>query len=222
MPLTQVKNIDGTTVLGIWHIRETRDELKAILGTHVSDASQNGGDAKTPIHWYASRVLLQNLFDAGRIHIHKNIYNKPLLEIDGQKYFVSITHSHDYAGIIVSEKLEVGIDIEQIDPRVTRIMHKFMNEGEMHFAGRSGQCTEQTLIWSAKECLYKLYGNKELDFKGHLFIEPFIADIRGSFLGRIEKDPFKTRLRVYYEIFDAYVLSYCTHSLHLHSSHQPR
>jgi phosphopantetheinyl transferase (holo-ACP synthase) len=75
----------------------------------------------------------------------------------------------------------VGVDIELITPRINRVAEKFLNEGEMHFFnedyvlfleqwGMKGRMQQEflTLIWSAKEALFKWYGLGELDFKRHM------------------------------------------------------
>ena len=50
-------------------------------------------------------------------------YGKPHLK-DGK--CISITHSHNFSAIIVSDK-EVGIDIEMQREKIRRIAHKFID-----------------------------------------------------------------------------------------------
>ena len=46
--------------------------------------------------------------------------------------FISITHSFDYAAIIVSDK-PVGIDIEKVRSKITRIVKKFIGFESVYF-----------------------------------------------------------------------------------------
>jgi hypothetical protein len=48
------------------------------------------------------------------------------------------------------------------------------------------------VFWTAKEALYKHYGLKSLDFRGHIRLEPFEWDESGCpITGWIEKDNFR-------------------------------
>jgi 4'-phosphopantetheinyl transferase EntD len=117
------------------------------------------------------------------------------------------------AGILVSKNEAIGIDLEKIDTRINRVSKKFMNEAEMTFAGQENQITEKTLIWSAKETLFKLYGQKELDFKLHLLIEPFqINENKGVFYGNICKTLPSIRQIICFELLENIVLTYTLQS----------
>jgi len=103
-----------------------------------------------------------------------------------------------------------GIDLEKIDQRIARVKHKFMNKSEFDFAGDEKQIELQTLIWSAKEALYKVYGKKELDFKDHLQIYPFNINQNPThtFFGTIKKDDFHQKHLIHFQILNNIVLTY--------------
>lgn len=168
----------------------------------------NGTNLHTSIHWLASRALLQQLYQGKTIELHKDEFNKPSLSIDGAPYFISISHSNDYAVIIVSHENQVAIDIEKIDERVIRVAHKFIRDDEQ-VPSAAFQTMAYTIIWSAKETLYKHYGKKELDFKQHLSIEPF-GQVSGSFdiRGHIRKGAYNECLEIRVATFDEYILTY--------------
>jgi len=84
-----------------------------------------------------------------------------------------------------------------------------MNENELTFAGNSSQIAEMTLIWSAKESLYKLYNKKELDFKKHLVIEPFNSvQTEKLFMGNILKDYIHRKQKIHFKFYEQVVLTY--------------
>ena len=85
-----------------------------------------------------------------------------------------------------------------------------MNEQEWIFAGDDSQIAEQTLIWSTKETLYKLYGEKELDFKGNLHISPFSIQENGVLNTQISKGKIKLNIEVQYQKINNYWLTYTT------------
>lgn len=177
-----------------------------LLGSGLSDhQSQN----KEGIHWPASRLLIKILFPSSSIQLIKDEYNKPHVLIDGKQMFISITHSHQYASVMVSGEHQVALDMELIDHRIERVAQKFMTEQEFSFMDAQHKRQMQTVIWSAKESLYKYYGKKELDFKKHLAIAPFawhnqIVELTGY----IQKNNLNMALTVHVEVIEDYVLTY--------------
>src|SRR6201999_144711 len=116
----------------------------------------------------------------------------------GHRFHFSISHCGSYAAAIVSSNSRVGVDIELITPRIEIVAHKFLSEEESHFFnedytlfleqwGLRGRVYQEflTLIWSAKEALFKWYGRGELDFKRDMQVA---GDIRVD--GDIMKLPF--------------------------------
>ncbi|MES2654501.1 MAG: 4'-phosphopantetheinyl transferase superfamily protein [Bacteroidota bacterium] len=207
MPIISLQNITNEVLLGIWQVTETKAELEEILSQNFHDTSKPVNPAESVgLHWFASRVLVQHLFSSHKIEIHKDIHNKPTLYIDGEKYFISISHSHLYVGVMVCKTHEIGLDIEQIDDRINRVAHKFMNESEKQF----GHTIEhKTLIWSAKEAVYKWYGKRELDFRGNMEVQPFVVNNTGTFNCKLHKNETQQVLPVHYYQLDNYFIAYC-------------
>ena len=207
MPIISIQNISSDITLGLWKVTETKADFIKMLGNHLIDKSKPENQAENVgIHWFASRVLLQNLFDANRIEIHKSENNKPTLFIDHEKYFISISHSYEYVGIMFSKTHEIGFDIEKIDDRIHRVSHKFLNENEQKFAESK---LSKTLIWSAKESVYKWYGKKELDFKDNMEMIEFKENTEGEFLSILNKNGVKKELVMHYFLIENYVFTYC-------------
>lgn len=207
MPIISLQNITNDVLLGIWQVTETKAELAEILSHNFHDTSKPVNPAESVgLHWFASRVLVQHLFSHNKIEIHKDIFNKPTLYIDGEKYFISISHAHLYVGVMVSKTHEIGLDIEQTDDRINRVANKFMNEAEKQF-GHSIE--HKTLIWSAKEAVYKWYGKKELDFRGNMEVQPFVVKNNGTFHCKLHKNETQHLLPVHYYSVDDYFIAYC-------------
>jgi 4'-phosphopantetheinyl transferase EntD len=175
MPLFYQHNINHDTKLGIWHIEEPESFFLAKVPlkrdvTHPFKRRQH----------LAGRYLLSFLFpDFPVEEIRIADTRQPFLE--GGSYHFSISHCGAFAAAIVSRNCRVGVDIELVTPRITRVAEKFLNDGEMHFFnedyaffleqwGLRGRVEQEflTLIWSAKEALFKWYGRGELDFKRHM------------------------------------------------------
>ena len=88
--------------------------------------------------------------------------------------YISITHSFTFSAIIVSDKFHVGIDIEKQREKILKIAHKFTPFEEYKtIANVDALISKLTIVWGAKESLYKIYGKKKLRFLHHIYIEDF-------------------------------------------------
>ncbi len=101
-------------------------------------------------------------------------FGKPHLR-DGSH--ISITHSHNFTGIIVSSSDEVGIDIEMQREKILRIAHKFTPIEEYRtLANTEAIIRKLTIVWGAKESLYKIYAQQGLSFLQHIDVIDFTFD----------------------------------------------
>ncbi len=169
MPLFFQKDINSDTKLGIWTIGEDEEFFKAYVPNHR--------DVTHPhkrLQHLAGRFLLKYLFPYFPSHLIQIAdTRKPFLA--DETFHFSISHCGDYAGAIVSRKYRVGIDIEIPTDKVKRISHKFVNEGEFRNM-KPTSAEDFTQIWSAKEAVFKWYGEGEVDFKQHILLQLDEAD----------------------------------------------
>jgi phosphopantetheinyl transferase len=192
MPLRyQIKTKSGE--IGLWQITETIDELEQQLGRTYS------GDARHPIHilqYLASRMALKTLVKYD--DIEKDRWGKPqFVDHDGA---LSISHSGKWAAVMVSESKEVGVDIEELSPRITRIRKKFVRDDEE--VSKDRELQDLFLIWGAKEAVYKQYGRKSLNFKNHM---QFIRQSEAARI-RLVKPPEERDIPIGFRYFDEHNL----------------
>lgn len=90
---------------------------------------------------------------------------KPYLR-DGKH--ISITHSFAFSGIVVSDRA-FGIDIEMQREKIKKIANKFLGDGK-EFEENKDDVHKLTLIWGAKEAIYKIAPPVGLSFKNHIRI----------------------------------------------------
>ena len=132
--------------------------------------------AQKRLQHLAGRYLLPELFpDFPLEEILIADTRKPYLE--DEQYHFSISHFGHYAAAIVSSTNRVGVDVELIVPRIEKIQHKFISQDEYDVATVDWSKSDgalkdqgkmqalQTLIWTAKEAIYKWYGDGLVDFK---------------------------------------------------------
>ena len=172
MPLYKTLTINEKTKVVIWKIEETiEDLLNGILLSENSETRLHS--MKSEIHqkgFLSIRHLLKE-FNIKDIDLEYDEFGKPHLK-DGR--FISMTHSFQFTGVIVSEEKSVGIDIEKQREKILKIAHKFTPIEEYKTIANVATLTRKlTIVWGGKESLYKIYGEKKLLFLHHIFIEDF-------------------------------------------------
>ena len=124
MGIVYLKKERDNTQIGIWKVEESIAELenKLILNQEELDFYNKLNKGKRNLHWLAGRVLLRYLLETEKfIEVKGDEHGKPhLINFD---FKISLTHSFDYAAVIISKKL-VGIDIEKIKKIIGKIVIK--------------------------------------------------------------------------------------------------
>jgi phosphopantetheinyl transferase len=159
-------------VVHIWKIEETEDELsKDIVLTPHCQKRLNG--MKSELH-RRGFLSIRHLLAVVGYTDHDLFYDeagKPHLK-DGRH--ISITHSHEFTGIIVADFDEVGIDIEMQRDKILRIANKFTPLEEYKTLANSDAIIRKlTIVWGAKESLYKIYAKHGLSFLHHVDVKDF-------------------------------------------------
>ncbi|MTG98458.1 4'-phosphopantetheinyl transferase superfamily protein [Myroides albus] len=168
MPLIQVIEHSADVKAYVWKVEESIEELLAGLRLRVETQKRLQG-MKSQVHQKGFLAIRQLLNGIGYSDFDL-LYDgngKPYL-IDGK--FISISHSFEYATIIVGN-VSVGIDVEKIREKIFRIAEKFCNDEELLFVGKSEHpINVLTKIWCAKEAMFKMCDSKGISFKDHMHV----------------------------------------------------
>lgn len=201
------EHIGNTALLGIQKIVGSKDELfNRLSPKQQEEAEQTISNMKSErrvIEWLATRVLLSELLE-GDPMIENSSDGRPFLS-DGS-YHISISHTKDYVAILLSEKFQVGIDIETISDRICRIRERFVSEQE--YIDEKNDVIHLLLHWSAKETMFKLLNESEVDFKKHLLISHFTPQQKGTFEVCETRSKQQKHFTIHYEIFPDAVLTW--------------
>jgi 4'-phosphopantetheinyl transferase len=203
MPLYKTVQANNHTHIFVWKIEEPLDVLKTDI--HLNTRSiKRISNMKSELHqrgFLSVRYLLKeagysddDLFytDDGKPHLKNGKH-------------ISISHSFNFSTIIISNS-EVGIDIEKNRTKIVRIAGKFI-DSENTFLTKDNLIEQLTVIWGAKESLYKIHPDGGLLFKEHLPIEAFnLKDSKTK--GWIKKDNFYENYDIYFEQFEGFTLVY--------------
>ncbi|MCD8434096.1 4'-phosphopantetheinyl transferase superfamily protein [Tenacibaculum dicentrarchi] len=183
MPVHKTITINSNTNVLIWKIEESFDELSENITLNKRSINRLNS-MKSDLHRKGFLSVRQLLKKAGYTDddLIYDEFGKPHLK-DGK--FISITHSFIFSAIIISDDKPVGIDIEKQRDKIVKIAPKFTPiEAYKSIANHSALVSKLTIVWGAKESLYKIYGKKKLHFLKNIYIDDFSFESNKT-LGRI-------------------------------------
>lgn len=171
MPVFKTIIVNQHTKVLIWKVEESFEELAK--GVKLSPNSQERIDhMKSEVHrkgFMSIRQLLKK-FGYNDEDVCYDLNGKPHLK-DGKH--ISISHSFQFTAVIVSNVV-VGIDVEKQRDKIKKIAPKFTPIEEYTALGNGEDLVRKlTIVWGAKESLYKLYGKQGLLFLHDIFVKDF-------------------------------------------------
>ena len=206
-------------MLGLWHRTETAAALWPLLPPGLAPIYHTlqpaTADANRLRQWLAARVLLHRLLPEllptdSETWLENDASGRPLLR--GPRpaaTTVAVSHSGEWAAVLLSVRDSVGVDIEVVRGKAQRLAAKFLSETEAAAAALTPTAAHFTLLWSAKETLYKLAGRRGLIFKTQLLLDDFEPVASGTIPAVLWLDGVATRHRVCYcQLAPGYVLTY--------------
>lgn len=209
MALAFQQHIDPQTTYALWKIEETAEELYAQLQlderekAYLADLKHD----KRYLHWLSTRVLLRKLINTPQyIDCQVDDHGKPYLV--NFPHHISLSHSYDYAAVMISEHKLVGIDIEIIKDKIEGIANKFLVQEELDFIDPSNPIEHLYACWCAKEAIYKMQGRRETSFKEHILLHPFPYQDTGSLSAEINSPQLNLKVAVQFQKFENYMLAY--------------
>ena len=206
MPLYQSISANDFTQVYLWKIEESYEEL--LNGISLTKNSVDRVNSmKSDLHRRGFLSIRHLLKIAGYIDedVIYDDYGKPHLK-DGN--YISITHSFTFTAIIISKKVPVGIDIEKQRDKIAKIAHKFTPLEEYKtIANHDALVGKLTIVWGAKESLYKIYGKKKLLFLHHIFVQDFTLDNCYT-TGEIRYDGIISKYEIHYFEFEGFTCVY--------------
>ena len=207
MPLYKVIHFNANTQILIWKITETIQELLEQVILNDSNRKRLNG-MKSEMHqraFLSVRKLLQEIGHTD-LDLYYDEFGKPHLH--GEKH-ISITHSHEFSAIIVSDKT-VGIDIELQREKIIRIADKFINQNELQRLKSSNSedyIKKLTVKWGAKEAIFKIRNEKGISFKDHIKVNAFeIQDAKA--IAELHFDNIIKEFKIYFEEIEDFTLVY--------------
>lgn len=208
MPLFKTINLSqtvATTQILVWKVTESYAELfEQVILNENNRIRLNG--MRSEIHQRAFLSVRKLLQEAGYtdLDLYYDEFGKPHLQ--GEKH-ISITHSHNFSAIIISDEI-VGIDIEMQREKITRIADKFC-DSEFQFLDINCEdyIRKLTVIWGAKEAIFKIRNEKGISFKDHISVENFRISAKQT-VATLHSDNLVNDFKIHFEEIEDFTLVY--------------
>lgn len=199
MALFYQQNINENTKLAIWKIEEPESFFlsKVPLQVEITHPVKR-------LQHLAGRYLLPFLFsDFPYKEIEIADTRKPFLP--NEQYHFSISHCNLYAAAIASHTWRVGVDAEFTTLKLEKIKHKFLHPDELRFVHSQlpgQQLKLLSILWSAKEAVYKWYGAGAVNFSEMIRVFPFQLMQEGQIEAFFTKNDFLQKLILHYTLME--------------------
>jgi len=205
MPLYKTITPNSQTVVKIWKITESFDDLMAPITLKPETLKRVLG-MKSTLHqrgFLSVRHLLAEFgYEDADLFYDEN--GKPHLK-DGKQ--ISITHSFNFSAVIISDQ-HIGIDIEKQREKITVIAHKFIEyEADYLDKTATNYINKLTTIWCVKESLYKLFATPGTSFKQCFLVIPFELHDEET-IAWIDYKEQKLRYLVHFFEFEGFVCAF--------------
>ena len=206
MPLYKTIRVNDFTKVFVWKIEESLEDLT--VGIELTELSKKRVETmKSVLHQQGFMSVRQLLKQAGYVDadVYYDAFGKPHLKDNN---YLSISHSFTFTAIIISEKKPAGIDVEKNRDKIVKIAHKFTPIEEYNtIANHDALVSKLTIVWGAKESLYKIYGKKKLRFLHHIYIEDF-SFIDTKTTGVIKYDGYVSTHNIHFLEFEGFACVY--------------
>ena len=167
MPIIDDLNLPPKTRVVIWEINESLQNLESKIV--LSENSLKLLNQKKSEIQKKQFLAIRNIFKILSIKDNEVKYDKAGKPIFSQNKALSISHSGNYAAVIMSDH-SVGIDIETINDRILKIKGRYL-ETELNYPLELN--TQTSLIyWNIKESVFKAVDKPGIDFKKNILVPP--------------------------------------------------
>jgi 4'-phosphopantetheinyl transferase len=206
MPLHKTINFDISTQIFVWKITESYEQLFNEVALKDSNLRRLGG-MKSQLHQRGFLSVRELLQEAGYndFDLYYDDFGKPHLK-DGKH--ISITHSYQFSAIIVSNQ-RVGIDIELQREKIIKIASKF-NDDDHRFLKedkKEDYIRKLTVIWGAKESIFKIRNERGISFKEHIKVRAFEMEDTLA-VAELHFDDIVKDFEIYFEEIENFILVY--------------
>lgn len=206
MPLYKTIAVNDQTKVYVWKITEDFDTL--FKNTPLRDVHLARLEKMVSVTHQCGFLSVRHLLKAAGYSDLDLFYDengKPFLA-DGRH--ISISHSFGFSTIIIGSG-NVGVDIEKQREKIIRIADKFIGTEFSFLNPQNNYIEHLSIIWGAKEALFKMCDSRSLSFKQDMHIQDFTGSLHtGSALVDCKQMDFSCAFTFHFETFENYALVY--------------
>lgn len=208
MALFLTKDLDDPahSRVGVWKITESEAELRTMTSIPSDELEEisyikNESLRKQRL---AVRALLDAMFEE-KVYLSHHDNGKPYIENNAIN--ISITHTAQYVAVILNDEDEVGIDCESLNRDFSAVEKKALSDEEIGDLEDEQKNEQLAIYWCAKEAIFKLTSQYDVDFAEQIQIDGFRYRNEGELSATFtDKDGYEQELNLYYFTFDRHVL----------------
>lgn len=199
----------------LWQHHFSEEQLAALLPDNVrseTDDIFSCQSAKRRIERLSVRLMLLRLLGP-EARLRYLPTGRPVLDTGGPE--ISISHTQGVYALSLAARRH-GIDVETLSPKALRVADKYLQPAEtelLHSQTLPAEHTlrpldaerRATLLWSAKEAVYKHFDIPGLELKDDILLMPGHG---GALQARLPRQGMTAR--VHCQTFSGFVLTCCT------------
>ena len=203
--LIEKHTYDNGLSVALWDIAETEEQLMSLLDNDavVAEEIVPFTSTKRRLEYLASRCALNELVGSEQ-HVCYHPNGAPYLADNPLN--ISISHTGHYALVAIHPTDKVGIDIERIGDKVERVKHKFLSSTELENIDARSTKIHLTILWAAKEAMYKVMGIETVEFTEQIIIEPFTPYMEGEIVAHETASAEKKTYKLQYKVYPEFVI----------------
>lgn len=196
--------------IDIWRIDETLEQLLDLWGDAQLPSNYKVATAtKRQREIVATALLMRHRF-AQDLELRHAPNGAPIIDTGN----ISISHTATHVAIATHPSRQVGIDIETLGNRATRVATRFLSPHELQAlplddtaveAGHSCRGVAIHLAWSVKEAVYKVHPHA-VEFREDIILTPFTTLPSGSVEAHLPA--IYTTIEAHYTLFDGCTLAW--------------
>lgn len=136
-----------------------------LTAADIASASRFQNEARRNEHLAWRRIVRREL---GRdVAIEYNTTGAP--EVNSEGCYISVSHSRGVVAVAFGEE-PVGVDIETMERDFGRASARYLSDEERALSGEQSWAAR---VWTAKEAMYKLYGQRGVELLDDLRITAY-------------------------------------------------
>jgi len=172
---TLINLYENSYRLALWKLNETVEflEEKSHLTLFDQQLYSKISNECRKKEWLSIRVMLNEVLGFWP-NITYMETGKPIL--NNHARHLSISHSKEMVGILLSTNPYAGIDIEKTNRNIDKILPRFLSDSEMKNVEESANPNSKIIHWCTKEAIFKSINEPNIDFSKQMKIEKINDD----------------------------------------------